>query len=195
VEYQRGGRAGKSIGPDAVSSRSRANRRAQPATSTGRFRQEDNLLTSPASPTGDDPRPASRRSERSEVIFSRDRDPSNERWTGKFDHDEVTAETGVRDGASPPRSPGSRPLFQGAHVGEPGQRSYVAPRDAGVSRIGAHGRADGCWSCTIARARQRATRDAAIRRRTAPPVPPPTPGSATRHRCWLAMREIKSQRN
>src|SRR5258706_11858430 len=67
--------------------------------------------------------------ERREVIFSRDRDPSNERWTGVIpSKEQVTADTGVRERASPRRfNSFIDALFQGRSWSEPGQSSYFAP--------------------------------------------------------------------
>src|SRR6266550_2591159 len=120
----------KAIGTDAVFMAFSS----QPARRTGDvdwpFRQEDNLLyltglnepettlvLLPGEP------------ERREVIFSRDRDPSNERWTGVIpSKEQVIANTGVRERASPRRfNSFIDALFQGRSWSEPGQSSYFAP--------------------------------------------------------------------
>ena len=106
VEYQaRRAALGKSIGPDAVLIAFSS----EPARRTGDvdwpFRQEDNLLYLTGMNEPDTTLvllPGER--ERREVIFSRDRDPSNERWTGLIpSKEQVTAETGVTEVASPRR--------------------------------------------------------------------------------------------
>jgi Xaa-Pro aminopeptidase len=131
AEYQaRRAALAKAIGPDAAFIAFSS----EPARRTGDvdwpFRQEDNLLYL----TGlNEPEttlvllPGER--EHSEVIFSRDRDPSNERWTGKIrTHEEVTTETGVHEVASPRRfATLIDAMFQGRLWGEPGPRSYFAP--------------------------------------------------------------------
>src|SRR6185503_13415724 len=106
----------------------------EPARRTGDvdwpFRQEDNLLYLTAM---NEPEttlvllPGER--ERREVIFSRDRDPSNERWTGAIpSKDQIAADTGVREWASPRRfNSFIDALFQGRSWSEPGQASYFAP--------------------------------------------------------------------
>ena len=104
TEYQaRRAALARAIGPDAVFiAFSR-----EPARRTGDvdwpFRQDDNLLYL----TGlNEPEatlvvlPGER--ERPEVIFARDRDPSQEAWTGRIPaKDDVTAATGVREVGSP----------------------------------------------------------------------------------------------
>jgi len=120
----------KAIGSDAVFIAFSS----EPARRTGDvdwpFRQEDNLLYL----TGmNEPEttlvllPGER--ERREVIFSRDRDPSNERWTGVIpSKEQVIANTGVRERASPRRfNSFIDALFQGRSWSEPGQSSYFAP--------------------------------------------------------------------
>src|SRR5262245_37312772 len=81
----------------------------EPARRTGDvdwpFRQEDNLLYLTGMNEPDTTLvmlPGER--ERRETIFTRDRDPQNERWTGVIPSSEqVTAATGVRDVISPRR--------------------------------------------------------------------------------------------
>ena len=131
AEYQaRRTTLAKSIGPDAAF----VAFSSEPARRTGDvdwpFRQEDNLLylTGMSEPeTTLVLLPGER--ERREVIFSRDRDPLNERWTGIIpSKEQVTATTGVRDVASPRRFTAFiDALFQGRGWGEPGQSSYFAP--------------------------------------------------------------------
>ena len=103
VEYQaRRAALGKSIGPDAVLIAFSS----EPARRTGDvdwpFRQEDNLLYLTGMNEPDTTLvllPGER--ERREVIFSRDRDPSNERWTGVIpSKEQVTAATGIHEVAS-----------------------------------------------------------------------------------------------
>ena len=131
AEYQaRRAALSRSIGTDAVFIAFSS----EPARRTGDvdwpFRQEDHLLYL----TGmNEPEttlvllPGER--DRSEIIFSRDRDPSNERWTGIIPpKEQVTAGTGVRTVASPRRFTSFiDALFQGRSWAEPGQRSYFAP--------------------------------------------------------------------
>jgi Xaa-Pro aminopeptidase len=120
----------KAIGGDAVFIAFSS----EPARRTGDvdwpFRQEDNLLYL----TGmNEPEttlvllPGER--ERRELIFSRDRDPSNERWTGVIpSKEQVIADTGVREWASPRRfNSFIDALLQGRSWSEPGQSSYFAP--------------------------------------------------------------------
>jgi len=131
AEYQaRRAALAKSIGPDAVFLAFSS----QPARRTGDvdwpFRQEDNLLYLTGMNEPDTTLvllPGER--ERREVIFSRDRDPSNERWTGVIpSKEQVTAATGVRDVASVRRFTAFiDALFQGRSWSEPGQSSYFAP--------------------------------------------------------------------
>jgi Xaa-Pro aminopeptidase len=131
AEYQaRRTALAKSIGTDAVFIAFSS----EPARRTGDvdwpFRQEDNLLYLTGMNEPDTTLvllPGER--ERREVIFSRDRDPSNERWTGIIpSKEQVTADTGVRDVASPHRFTSFiDALFQGRSWGEPGQSSYFAP--------------------------------------------------------------------
>ena len=131
AEYQaRRTALAKSIGTDAVLIAFSS----EPARRTGDvdwpFRQEDNLLYLTGMNEPDTTLvllPGER--ERREVIFSRDRDPSNERWTGVIpSKEQVTADTGVRDVASPRRFTSFiDALFQGRSWGEPGQSSSFAP--------------------------------------------------------------------
>ena len=126
----RRGALAKAIGGDAVFIAFSG----EPARRTGDvdwpFRQEDNLLyltgmnepeTTLVLLTGE--------RERREVIFSRDRDPSNERWTGAIPSTEqVIADTGVRERASPRRFTSFiDALFQGGSWSDRGQSSYFAP--------------------------------------------------------------------
>jgi Xaa-Pro aminopeptidase len=120
----------KAIGPDAVFIAFSS----EPARRTGDvdwpFRQEDNLLYLTGLNEPDTTLvllPGER--ERRELIFSRDRDPSNERWTGVIpSKEQVVARTGVRDVASPRRfSSFVDALLQGRSWAEPGQSSYFAP--------------------------------------------------------------------
>jgi Xaa-Pro aminopeptidase len=94
------------------------------------FRQEDNLLYLTGMNEPDTTLvllPGER--ERREVIFSRDRDPLNERWTGIIPAAaQVTAATGVREVISPRRfNQFIDALFQGRGWGAPSQNSYFAP--------------------------------------------------------------------
>ena len=120
----------KAIGPDAVFIAFSS----APARRTGDvdwpFRQEDNLLYLTGLNEPDTTLvllPGER--ERRELIFSRDRDASNERWTGVIpSKEQVVARTGVRDVASPRRfSSFVDALLQGRSWAEPGQSSYFAP--------------------------------------------------------------------
>jgi Xaa-Pro aminopeptidase len=120
----------RALGPDAAFIAFSS----EPARRTGDvdwpFRQEDNLLyltgmnepdTTLVMLPGE--------SERREAIFARDRDPSNERWTGVIPSSEqVTAATGVREVISPRRfNQFVDALLQGHSFGEPSQSSYFAP--------------------------------------------------------------------
>jgi Xaa-Pro aminopeptidase len=129
AEYQaRRAALAASIGRDAVFIAFSA----EPARRTGDvdwpFRQEDNLLYLTGMNEPDTTLvllPGDRR----EVIFSRDRDPSNERWTGRIpSKEQVTADTGVPDVASPRRFTSLiDALFQGRSWSEPGQSRYFEP--------------------------------------------------------------------
>src|SRR5580765_3163106 len=131
AEYQaRRAALAKSIGPDALLIAFSS----EPARRTGDvdwpFRQEDNLLYLTGMNEPDTTLvllPGER--ERREIIFARDRDPSNERWTGVIpSKEQVTAGTGVRDWASPRRfNSFLDALFQGRSWSEPGPSSYFAP--------------------------------------------------------------------
>jgi len=95
------------------------------------FRQEDNLLylTGMNAPNttlvllpGEH--------DRKELVFASDRDPANERWTGRIpSKEEVAADTGVREVVSPRRfNSFIDALFQGGGWVEPrGPASYFAP--------------------------------------------------------------------
>ena len=131
AEYQaRRASLAQSLGPDAVLIAFSS----EPARRTGDvdwpFRQEDNLLYLTGMNEPDTTLvllPGER--ERREAIFSRDRDPSNERWTGVIPSaEQVTAATGVREVISPRRfSQFIDALFQGRGWGAPSQSSYFAP--------------------------------------------------------------------
>src|SRR4029077_6182560 len=106
AEYQtRRATLAKAIGPDAAFIAFSS----EPARRTGDvdwpFRQEDNLLYLTGMNEPDTTLvllPGER--EQRELIFSRDRDPSNERWTGIIpSKEEVTAATGIKEVASPRR--------------------------------------------------------------------------------------------
>ncbi|MCU1384335.1 MAG: hypothetical protein JWL71_3032 [Acidobacteria bacterium] len=93
------------------------------------FRQEDNLLYLTGVNEPDTTLiilPGER--ERREVIVARDRDPSNERWTGVIPAaEQVAAASGVREVISPRRFPGFvDALFQGRGWDAPPQSSYFA---------------------------------------------------------------------
>ena len=131
AEYQaRRAALAKSIGPDALLIAFSS----EPARRTGDvdwpFRQEDNLLYLTGMNEPDTTLvllPGER--ERREIIFARDRDPSNERWTGVIpSKEQVTAGTGVRDVASPRRfNQFIDALFQGRGWDAPPQSGYFAP--------------------------------------------------------------------
>ena len=120
----------KAIGPDAAFIAFSS----EPARRTGDvdwpFRQEDNLLYLTGLNEPDTTLvllPGER--ERPETIFTRDRDPGNERWTGVIPSSEqVTAATGVREVISPRRfHQFIDALLQGRSFGAPSQSSYFAP--------------------------------------------------------------------
>jgi Xaa-Pro aminopeptidase len=120
----------KAIGPDAAFIAFSS----EPARRTGDvdwpFRQEDNLLYLTGMNEPDTTLvmlPGER--ERREAIFARDRDPSNERWTGVIlSSEQVTAATGVREVISPRRfNQFVDALLQGRSFGAPSQSSYFAP--------------------------------------------------------------------
>ena len=131
AEYQaRRAALAAALGPDAVFIAFSS----EPARRTGDvdwpFRQEDNLLYLTGMNEPDTTLvllPGER--ERREVIFSRDRDPSNERWTGLIpSKEQVTAETGVTEVASPRRFTNFiDTLFQGRGWNAPAQSGYFAP--------------------------------------------------------------------
>jgi Xaa-Pro aminopeptidase len=94
------------------------------------FRQEDNLLYLTGLNEPDTTLvllPGER--ERRETVFARDRDPSNERWTGIIpSKEQVTRATGIRDVASSRRfNQFLDALFQGRAWDAPPQNSYLAP--------------------------------------------------------------------
>jgi Xaa-Pro aminopeptidase len=130
AEYQaRGAALAKAIGPDAVFIAFSS----EPARRTGDvdwpFRQEDNLLYLTGLNEPDATLvllPGER--ERREVIFARDRDPANERWTGVIPSaEQITAATGVREVLSPRRfTQFVEALFEGRGWGAPLQSSYYA---------------------------------------------------------------------
>jgi Xaa-Pro aminopeptidase len=130
AEYQaRRAALSKTLGPDAVFIAFSS----EPARRTGDvdwpFRQEDNLLYLTGMNEPDTTLvllPGER--ERREVIFSRDRDPANERWTGIIPSaEQVTTVTGIREVISPRRfTPFVDALFQGRGWGAPSQSSYFA---------------------------------------------------------------------
>lgn len=130
AEYQaRRAALAKAIGPDAVFIAFSS----EPARRTGDvdwpFRQEDNLLYLTGQNEPDTTLvllPGER--QRREVIFSRDRDPANERWTGIIpSQDQVKAATGVADVESSRRfAQFVDALFQGRGWNAPPQSSYFA---------------------------------------------------------------------
>ncbi|MGH9144105.1 MAG: aminopeptidase P family protein [Vicinamibacterales bacterium] len=118
------------LGPDAVFIAFSS----EPARRTGDvdwpFRQEDNLLYLTGMNEPDTTLvllPGER--ERREVIFTRDRDPSNERWTGVIPSAaQVTAATGVHEVISSRRfNQFIDALFQGGGWAAPAQTGYYAP--------------------------------------------------------------------
>jgi len=120
----------RAIGPDAAFIAFSS----EPARRTGDvdwpFRQEDNLLYLTGMNEPDTTLimlPGER--ERREAIFARDRDPSNERWTGVIlSSEQVTTATGVREVISPRRfNQFVDALLQGRSFGVPSQSSYFAP--------------------------------------------------------------------
>jgi Xaa-Pro aminopeptidase len=132
AEYQaRRAAVAKAIGPDAVFIAFSH----EPARRTGDvdwpFRQEDNLLYLTGMNVPDTtlvllPGEQSRQ----ELIFATDRDPANERWTGKiFSKEEVAAGTGVHEVVSSRRFNGFiDALFQGSSwVADRGPANYFAP--------------------------------------------------------------------
>jgi len=130
-EYQtRRAALAKAIGSDALF----VAFSSEPSRRTGDvdwpFRQEDNLLYLTGLNEPDTTLvllPGER--ERRETIFSRDRDPSNERWTGIIpSKEQVTRATGIREVVSPRRfNQFLDTLFQGRSWDAPPQNSYLAP--------------------------------------------------------------------
>ena len=138
AEYQaRRATLAKSIGPDAVFIAFSSEPMRRSGDVDWPFRQEDNLLYLTGMTEPDTTLvllPGER--ERREVIFSRDRDPANERWTGVIaSKEQVTASTGVSTVASSRRFAGFvDALFQGGRWsdggqsrGEAAQSAYFAP--------------------------------------------------------------------
>jgi Xaa-Pro aminopeptidase len=129
-EYQsRRAALAKAIGPDGVFIAFSY----EPARRTGDvdwpFRQEDNLLYLTGMNVPETTLvmlPGER--DRQEIIFASDRDPLNERWTGKIaSKEEVSAATGVREVVSLRRFNGFiDALFQGSSFAE-GRGGYFAP--------------------------------------------------------------------
>ena len=130
AEYQaRRAALATAIGPDAVF----VAFPSEPGRRTGDvdwpFRQEDNLLYLTGLNEPDTTLvllPGER--ERREVIFARDRDPANERWTGVIPSaEQVIAATGVPEVLSPRRfTQFVEALFEGRGWGAPPQSSYYA---------------------------------------------------------------------
>jgi Xaa-Pro aminopeptidase len=131
AEYQaRRAALARSIGADAVFVAFSSETPRRTGDVDWPFRQEDNLryLTGMNEPeTTLALLPGER--ERREIIFSRDRDPANERWTGIIpSKEQVTADTGVRDVSSSRRFTGFvDALLQGRSWGDPSQSSYYTP--------------------------------------------------------------------
>ena len=130
AEYQaRRAALANTLGPDAVFIAFSSGTARRTGDVDWPFRQEDNLLYL----TGLDNPDTTLvlllgERERREVIFSRDRDPSNERWTGAIPSaEQVTAATGVREVISPRRfNQFVDALFEGRGWGAPPQSSYYA---------------------------------------------------------------------
>jgi Xaa-Pro aminopeptidase len=131
-EYQaRRAAVAKAIGPDAVliAFSQRPSRRTGDVDWP--FRQEDNLLYLTGMNVPDTTlvlMPGER--DHLELIFASDRDPANERWTGKIaSKEEVTAATGIREVVSPRRFDAFvDALFQGgAFSAERTPGGYFAP--------------------------------------------------------------------
>jgi Xaa-Pro aminopeptidase len=194
-EYQaRRAALAKAIGADAVF----IALSSEPARRTGDvdwpFRQEDNLLyltgmTAPDTTLVMLPGEPEHR----EMIFATDRDPSNERWTGRIlSTEEVTKATGVREVLSARRVDAFvDALFQGTPFGSRRPSAYYAPPIAPAFFTAFRAGRAGVWLFLQDRGsrstltREQAFADALRRRypevtiRDASPV-------------LLAMREIKS---
>ncbi len=148
-EYQaRRAALAKAIGPDAAFIAFSF----EPARRTGDvdwpFRQEDNLLYLTGMNVPETTLvmlPGER--DRQELLFASDRDPLNERWTGKIaPRDEVAAATGVREVVSPRRfNAFTDALFQGGSFSAgrvsggayapPAMPSYLAAVRAGRAEV------------------------------------------------------------
>jgi Xaa-Pro aminopeptidase len=148
-EYQaRRAALAKAIGPDGVFIAFSF----EPARRTGDvdwpFRQEDNLLYLTGMNVPETTLvmlPGER--ERQELLFASDRDPLNERWTGKIaSRDDVAASTGVRDVVSPRRFDAFvDALFQGGSFAAgrvpggafapPAMPAYLATTRAGRAEV------------------------------------------------------------
>ena len=119
----------KAIGPDAALIAFSSETARRTGDVDWPFRQEDNLLYLTGLNEPDTTLvllPGER--ERREVLFSRDRDPSNERWTGAIPSaQQVTASTGIGEVISPRRfTQFLDALFRGRGWGAPPQSSYYA---------------------------------------------------------------------
>ena len=131
AEYQaRRAALAKAIGPDAVFVAFSSETARRTGDVDWPFRQEDNLLYLTGMNEPDTTLvllPGER--ERRETIFSRDRDPSNERWTGAIaSKEQVTTATGVANVVSPRRFNGFvDAMFQGKAWDAPPQSGYFAP--------------------------------------------------------------------
>ena len=117
------------IGPDAVFIAFSSEAARRTGDVDWPFRQEDNLLYLTGMNEPDTTLvllPGER--ERAEIIFARDRDASNERWTGIIPSpQQVAAATGVREVVSPRRfTEFIDALFQGRGWEPPTPRSYFA---------------------------------------------------------------------
>jgi hypothetical protein len=147
AEYQaRRAALAKSIGPDALLIAFSS----EPARRTGDvdwpFRQEDNLLYLTGMNEPDTTLvllPGER--ERREIIFARDRDPSNERWTGhRRPRRSPAATASARDLTAPPTSSSTR-CFRGA-----AGRLQSSAMPSGMAFGGGCRRAEAHVSCTTA---------------------------------------------
>src|SRR5262249_1323840 len=106
AEYQaRRAALAKSIGPDAALIAFSSEPAPRSGDTHWPYRREENVFYVAGMNEADTTLvllPGER--ERAEVIFSRDRDPSNERWTGAIPSaEQVTAATGIREVISPRR--------------------------------------------------------------------------------------------